>query len=625
MRNFHDVKERIRQSVDLVDLVSEHVSLKRAGRTLKGLCPFHKEKTPSFNVLPDRQIFKCFGCNAGGDVFKFVQLAEKVDFAEAVRILADRIGLELKPSRVEGSGAPAIGRADLGRANEWAAAWFRQQLLGDGGVQARAYLEGRRIAPDVAERFQIGLAPADGRLREAAQPAGLSTQLLLAADLLRVNEQGAPYETFRDRLIFPIRDVGQRCIGFGGRALGEARAKYLNTAANELFDKSRCLYGLPLAREEIRNRARVVVVEGYTDCIACHQHGFANTVATLGTAATEEQMRALRRYTDTAILLFDSDTAGQAAAERALAVALQYNLTVRIAQVPAGKDPAEYLQTTGPKEFSELLNSAVDALGFMWNRTLSRFRNQAGGSDRRQAVVEFVNLVRDSSRFGAVDTIQRGVVIHQIARLLALPANEVAGLLVQRSERVTRAPAKMPAPGIGTGPLSAASDAEQLALVSLLEILVCEPGLLAEVREVFGAERFKDPALRHIAEVFLQLAEQRGDFTASDLLAGLESPAEAQMVADMVFRAEKRGNLSATLAGVREQLKFLDDVRRSREAGERVKRAQPASPDGLAEAEENAFLSAVNEGTLRYHHFAAAGQAFRGEGSGDPPLAGVSG
>lgn len=614
LHSFQDVKEQIRRNVDLVDLVSECVSLKRAGRNLKGLCPFHKEKTPSFNVLPDRQIFKCFGCHVGGDIFKFVQLRENVGFAEAVRILADRIGLELKP-RSRGAGeAPSVGRSDIARANAWAATWFRRQLLGDAGSQTRTYLESRRVAPEVAERFQIGLAPRDGVLQEAARGAGLNAQLLLAADLIRTGDRGDAYATFRERLIFPIRDASNRCIGFGGRALGDSPAKYLNTAQNELFDKSRCLFGLPLARDEIRQRGQVIVVEGYTDCIACHQHGYANTVATLGTAATDEHMRTLRRYVDVAILLFDSDAAGKAAAERALAVGLQHNLTIKIAQVPEGKDPAEYLLRSGPGEFGDLLNSAVDALRFMWERTLSRFTESGGGSSRRQAVVDFVNLVSESSRFGAVDAIQKGVIIHQVARLLALPAEEVAGLFARRPARRHSPAANRSASGAEGSPVSAGAD--QLVLGDMLEVLVCEPGLLEEVSGVFRAERFRDPAYRHVAEVLLQMAEQGDEFAASDLIAALESPVEARLVADMVFHRENRDDSLAMLADLSSRLQHLDTVRRSRAASEKLKQYRPTDADGSTDDTLDAELAAVHEG-CSLHRF--AGQLSEGGGTAEAP------
>jgi len=610
LHSFQDVKEQIRRSVDLVDVVSERVSLKRAGRNLKGLCPFHKEKTPSFNVLPDRQIFKCFGCHVGGDVFKFVQLSENVDFAEAVRILADRAGIESKPRPSDARGTSPVGRADIARANDWAAKWFRARLLGDAGAEARAYLAKRRVSQEVCERFEIGLAPDDGRLQEEARRAGLSNQLLLAADLARASDHGdGTYDTFRNRLMFPIRNAGNRCIGFGGRTLGDSPAKYLNTSRNELFDKGRCLFGLPLARDEIHRRGQVLVVEGYTDCIACHQHGFANTVATLGTAATEDHMRALRRYVDTAVLMFDSDSAGEAAVERALAVALQQNLTVRIAQVPKGKDPAGYLQVAGPEEFDNLLNSAVDALGFMWDRTLARFQDARGGSDRRQAVVEFVNLVGELSRFGAVDAIQRGVIIHQIAGLLALPAQEVCGLFARQPERRSASSTKQPS-GRRAG-IAGVANTEQSVLVSMLEILVCEPGLLGDVSaELFRPERFTDPGYRHVAEVLLRTAGRLGEFGVSELLAEIESQTEAGLVTDMIVRGTERGNLSVTLVDLEDRLQHLETIQHGRAASEKVKQFVASGDEHPADEKENAYLAAVHKGCSLPHF---AGESHRGE------------
>ncbi|MCP4591703.1 MAG: DNA primase [bacterium] len=614
MHSFQDVKEQIRRSVDLVDLVSEHVSLRRAGRNLKGLCPFHKEKTPSFNVLPDRQIFKCFGCGVGGDLFKFVQLTENVEFVDALRILADRVGVELAPPRPSAPGETTVGRADLLRVNEWATRWFREQLLGAVGGEARAYLERRGVSAEISERFQIGLAPGSGELQVAARRAGLSQELLTATDLVRAGDHGGVYETFRDRLMFPIRDASNRCIGFGGRTLCDAPAKYLNTASNELFDKGRCLYGLPLARAAITERSEVIVVEGYTDCIACHQHGFAHAVATLGTAATEEHMRALRRYTDSAVLLFDSDAAGQAAAERALAVGLQQNLTVRIAQIPEGGDPADYLQSTGPGEFTELLKSASEALGFMWERTRARFNGPEGGSARRQPVVEFIDLVAELSRFGAVDAIQRGIIIHQVARLLVLPAEEVSALITQRARRLRTGAqrASQPEEAVVQPP---ALDARQRVLVSMLEVLIGEPGLFGSVAEVFRPAQFADPTYRHIAEVFVEMAGRYGEFDVAELLSALESPTEAQWVTDMVLRSAAYDDPGATLVELHVRWEQFDGVQRGRDAADKVRKPPSGGGQDITEEEVDACLAAVQQ-SCSQHHFSSAKAAVGGEGIG---------
>ncbi|MHC4065854.1 MAG: DNA primase, partial [Planctomycetota bacterium] len=400
MREFDAIKEQIRQRVDLVELVSAHVTLTRSGRTFRGLCPFHKEKTPSFHVIPDKMIFHCFGCKAGGDVFKFVQLREGISFGEALRILADQAGIPIRERRSGGSAGP--DRAELARVNAWAAGLYRQELLDPGrGQTARRYLAQRGLSEEVTERFGLGLATGgESGLEQAAKLAGISGQLLQAAGLVRTGDRGRTYDTFRDRLIFPIRDATKRVIGFGGRTLVEHQAKYLNTAQNELFDKGRTLYGVDLARPHIAASARAIVVEGYTDCIAGHQWGFGATVATLGTAMTEGHMDLLRRYGDQIVLVFDSDEAGNAAAQRALPVALRHGLSVRLAFVPHGKDPSDFLQASGAEAFATLLNSAVEALRFMWERTRARYNAESGDSGRRAALREFVDLVSNLARFG---------------------------------------------------------------------------------------------------------------------------------------------------------------------------------------------------------------------------------
>ena len=372
MQDFEFKKRQILDRVDLQDVVAEHVTLKRSGRRLVGLCPFHSEKTPSFTVSPELGLFKCFGCGKGGDVFSFVQQRENVPFTEAMRVLADRAGVELgRMGSADSGGQPGPSRTDLARANSWAMGFFRSNLLDEsGGRAAREYLRNRGFLEEAGERFSVGLA-GDGvpSLRQAAARAGFDATILLAADLIRKSEDGRFYETFRRRLMFPIRDVTKRVIGFGGRTMVDDKAKYLNTRQTALFDKGRNLYGVDLARDAIVKRRRALVVEGYTDCIACHQANVGETVATLGTALTESQVDLLRRYCDEVTLLFDSDDAGEAAADRAIHVALPRCVKVRLGRIPDGKDPCEFLGNAGVGAFSDVLNGAVDALEFKWSQT----------------------------------------------------------------------------------------------------------------------------------------------------------------------------------------------------------------------------------------------------------------
>lgn len=598
MQIYQDVKEQIRRSIDLVDLVSEHVALKRAGRNLRGLCPFHKEDTPSFNVLPERQIFKCFGCNAGGDIFKFVQLREGVGFAESIRILADRAGLRLEtPSASTGRGQ--VARADLARINDWAAGFFYRELLGERGGAARAYLERRRISAAMIEQFQIGLALGDGRIAGAAAKAGFGAALLCAADLVRTGERGGTYETFRDRLMFPIRDATRRCLGFGGRTLVDAPAKYLNTSQTALFDKSRSLFGLDQARNAIGEQGCAVLVEGYTDCIACHQHGFKYVVATLGTAATDEHMTTIRRYVDSVVLFFDSDAAGVAAAERATAIAMQHNLRVRLARVPEGKDPAEFLESAGPGAFAEVLNSSNDALRFLWERTLARFQNPVGGQGPRQALSEFVRLVGELSRFRAVDAIQRGLILNQTARLLGLPLEEISGMFVAASPRAPARSAVASSRPSASMRTPVSSDLEQKILTEMLGVVLCRPELRLEVAGECRPERFTDPLNRAIAQRVFGAVAGDSAIDVAALVADLESTEEAERAADLVFRAEEKGSHEETLRELRSRLAVVECERGGREASRAIRECD-ANTDWNS-AEMNARLAAIHQGFSQRH------------------------
>jgi len=611
------LKDEIRQRIDVVDLVSEQVALKRAGRDFVGLCPFHQEKTPSFSVSPAKQIFKCFGCGAGGDVFTFVQLREGVSFIEAMRILADRAGVDFD-RQVGRAPADGIGRADLARVNAWALEVFRRALAdGETGRTAREYAAQRNISQDMVEAFGIGWAPEDGAwLLARARGSNVRMELLHAAGLAARGGYGDDYAVFRGRLVFPIRDTMNRVIGFGGRTLIGDRAKYLNTAQNALFDKGRNVYGIDRAREAMAETRQVVVVEGYTDCIAAHQHGVTNVVATLGTALTDDQVNLLRRWCDEIVLVFDSDQAGQNAADRALGVALRHNLTVRIAQVTSGKDPADFLADHGAEEFRALLNSAEDALGFKWRRTREQFEHGRGGG-RKEAIREFVQLVAGMARFRGVDAIQQGLIVNQLAKLLALPGREVHRLLadVQRTSDRSRAPEAAPSQAGATAPPMLANvgsdtespaspprDALQAGLVALLQVVLNEPGLYGDVRDVLRAELFADAAARRIAAVVVELAAAYGEFAVSEVLGRFEDPADAQRVTDLVYRGSAVGNFEATALDTAQRLRVLLGLGAVEAAAEEHRSAADDPAD--RRRAEDAWLASVQKTKAQSHGFA---------------------
>ncbi len=595
MHDFESIKRQIQGRVELLDVVSVHASLKRRGRRWVGLCPFHSEKTPSFTVNPDLGLFKCFGCGKGGDIFSFVQLKENVPFIEAMRILADRAGVEIATRGRSGSNEP--GRAQLAKVNDWAGRFFRSNLLDETvGRSARAYLQRRQVSDATMESFVLGLAPdAPGRLGQAAKRAGYDTSLLVAADLLRQSEDGRIYDTFRNRLMFPIRDPSGRVVGFGGRTLVDDRAKYINTRQTVLFDKGRGLYGIELARDTCVSGGRAIVVEGYMDCIAAHQAGFAETVASLGTAMTEMQVDLLRRYCAQIILLFDSDQAGEQAAERAILVALPRCVAVRIGHVPEGKDPSDLLARGGPEAFSDVLNRAVDALEFKWLKTLGRFDADSSDAGRREAILEFLRIVAAAFDTGAVDAIQRGLLVNQVARLLKTDPQEVHSLVARlRSKRGRGVPGQVTLPKAAPP-----TGEEQTAWRHVLEVLLNKPGALGAVGSLPDAEQIVDQRDRRIAKIVFERAEKLAEFGIADVLAGCQEPGDAERVAQLAQRGTG-GNHEAKLRLACERIRRAD---RARQLDKSKRRFLGTTGDGEEAKEARATLETIQKGLKEGHPY----------------------
>ncbi|MEO0477195.1 MAG: DNA primase, partial [Planctomycetota bacterium] len=368
-------RERVHASTDLIRLIGEHVQLRPKGREFAGLCPFHDDKNPSMMVSPQKQIYKCFSCGAGGDCFSFVMDYHKLSFPEALKMLADRSGIELTPFKPgKGGSAPDPKSSDrrkrLLSVNEQALAFFRAQLQSPAGEPVRDYLAKRGVSAEMIEQFQLGYAPHSWHaLSEEVSAKRLDKPAFEAAGLIANGNRGL-YDKLRHRLIFPIGDRLGRPIAFGGRTLPgnelddpTVDAKYLNSPETLLFNKSRTLYGLDLAKQPIINSKTAVIVEGYTDVIACHQHDRRNVIAALGTAFTAEHAKDLRRLCDKVVLVFDGDAAGHKAADRAVEVLLTSEIDVAVVILPEGKDPDELLAQGGGEEAWDAL--IADAPGAM--------------------------------------------------------------------------------------------------------------------------------------------------------------------------------------------------------------------------------------------------------------------
>jgi DNA primase len=431
---------RVQQANDIVDLISEHVSLKRKGKEMVGLCPFHDDHRPSLYVNTAKQIFKCFACGAGGDVLKFVQMRENLTFPQAIERLANRVGINLKPIKTkQPQPAADIDPNKLAKVNAWAAKHFQQNLADPKkGKNTRDYLAQRKITPESIKKWQLGLAiNTNDDLIKAAKEKNIPIKVLEQAGLI-INQNGRFTDKFINRLIFTITDVTGRVIGFGARTLDETGAKYINSPTTALFDKSNALYGIEQARPHIVSSQLAVVVEGYTDCIMAHSKGCQNVVASLGTSFTTGQARILKRYAKKVVLIFDSDAAGIKAASRALEVCLAQRIDIKLASAPDGKDPCDFLLTAGKKGFQRLVENAVDVFRFKWNQLLQKFSVDGTLVDNKAAIDEFLLTIATGLYAGKLPAIDKGLIVNRLSTITGIDTRGINAILAKKVNTVAK-------------------------------------------------------------------------------------------------------------------------------------------------------------------------------------------
>ncbi len=417
--------DRVRDASDIVSVIGDHLALKAKGREYVCLCPFHEDRNPSMCVVPAKQMYHCFVCGAGGDVFRFIMEYHSMTFREALTHLAERANIELTPWKPSGGnvvqgGPQGASKSDIVEVNSTAQAFFRAILAHpEHGALARALIERRGISAEMVEGFGIGASPDrwDGLLT-FAQSKGLSIEALRAAGLLKERDSGGMYDALRNRLIFPIRDQIGRPIGFGARRIDdEDEPKYLNSPETSAFNKSTTLFGIDRAARAIKKERVAVVVEGYTDVIACHQHGVEHVVGTLGTALTTGHAAVLRRLCDTVVLLFDGDEAGQRAADRAIEVLLKETIDIKIAAlsgVTDAKDPDELLAREGGVEtFSRAIEEGIDLLTWRFDR-LRRELSGQGAARVTQRIEEEIQTLVDLG-LEQLSPVRRRLIVRQIA------------------------------------------------------------------------------------------------------------------------------------------------------------------------------------------------------------------
>ncbi len=407
-----EIIARIKDDTDIVELVGRYVPLRPAGSGYKGLCPFHREKTPSFTVNPTRQSYKCFGCGEGGDAIAFLMAVEGIAFPEAVETLARTLDIDL--AQFLQAGSDEGEKRAFFRANEMAVSAFREAFQDERrGQPSREYLDDRGFAPEILDRYDVGFAPAGDWLPRWLAKAGVSEELAVSAGLVRRGDRGGSFAYFRDRIIFPIRNIARQVAGFGGRVLGPGEPKYLNSSDSPYFTKGKLLYGFDASRMVIARSKTAVLVEGYLDLMALAQIGIANVVATCGTSFTVDQARLLRRGARKVVMLFDGDFAGRKAAVKSSHLALSAGLEAEVASLPAGVDPCDLAMQGGAEAVREVLDAAVPYLHFLHDAVVAagddRFAREKGA---RQALTT-VAAVSDPMR--------RELMLQETAELFGLP------------------------------------------------------------------------------------------------------------------------------------------------------------------------------------------------------------
>lgn len=491
--------DEVRLSSDPLQIIGEVVALKRRGSRWVGLCPFHDEKTPSFTVS-EEGLWHCFGCGAGGDLFSFVMEQEALGFSEAVRSLAERAGVsvprEQETSRRTGS-RPEVDRRRLMDTLAAADSFYRKQLAGGDGELAREFLSHRGFAEELVSRFGLGYAPDSwDSLATGLQKSGFTERELEAAGLVKPRETGSgTYDRLRRRVVFPIRDLRGRTIAFGGRVIDSGEPKYLNSPETPTFNKSRTLYGLLEARDAIVSAGFALLVEGYFDLLACAQYGFQNVVAPLGTSFTEEHARLLGRFTRKAVVSFDGDSAGLAAAERTVGVFLGRGFQVNVVRLPAEHDPDSFLQSVGIDGFREALQGSDSGLDFLVRQAGERtdLSTPRGKAEALSSLLEFVVSIDDR--------VERAEWIGRVAERLQIDAHLVEAAAAEVMERARRRPTARPQPDRGPSRSDSAAwrvdlDKVPLAERELMRAVLEHPEWRQPLEEICEREAIRDPRVR---------------------------------------------------------------------------------------------------------------------------------
>ncbi|NKB67665.1 MAG: DNA primase [Candidatus Latescibacteria bacterium] len=522
--------ERVKDANDIVEVVGEYVQLRKSGRNFSGLCPFHNEKTPSFSVNPDLQIYKCFGCGVGGSVFKFIQEIDRVSFVEAVSFLARRKGIAIDRENDTGE-TQASDR--LYQANALGRKYFHYMLAQSQGRRALDYLQRRGVADEIVERFGLGYAPSGRTLLEMAGRRGFKAEELVQAGLVSANQERREYyDRFRDRLVFPIANLSGRTIAFGARALkDEQQPKYLNSSESPIYHKSSVLYGLDQTRDAIRRLDCALIVEGYMDLLSLVQHGVEHVVASSGTALTREHCRALGRYAQRVVVVFDGDAAGSAAARRGLEMLVAAGIDARVLSLPPEHDPDSFVQAEGGQAFTALVDEAGSALDFLmqdWARSWDL--TTVDGKARAAEAVKPLLI-------SCADPVRRDLLLREVVGRLGLEEKSLRQQLQQRrrgnqrqrhSQSVDEAPGETVEVQIGPAP-----EKER----AFFGLLLNHPRFIEPTAASLRPDSFADSRSQRLAQLLFDQYRQASKLDPALLTERIEDRAVADFILDCAMES----------------------------------------------------------------------------------------
>ncbi|MFZ1984412.1 MAG: DNA primase [Desulfatitalea sp.] len=564
-----DTIKRIKNAANIVEVISEHVVLKKSGRNYLGLCPFHAEKTPSFTVSAEKQIFYCFGCHTGGNVFSFLMQREGHSFPDAVRAMAGKYGIEVPTPNLTVAQKERISENEqLYRVNEEAMRFF-QRTLNDpqGGQKAMSYLVGRGMTHKIIDGHQLGYAPNrwDGLLRNLQERKVPSDLLVKAGLVIPRKDRNGFYDRFRDRVIFPIMNLSQQVIGFGGRVMSDELPKYLNSPETAIYNKSRCLYGIHKANRPARASGKVYVVEGYFDVLAMHLYGLENTVATLGTALTPDHVQLLKGMVGSSgqvYLVFDSDQAGIKAAQRSVRVFEEGFLDARVLVLPAGHDPDTYLREHGPDDFLKWADKALGMMPFIIDTAISTHGLSLEGKIKVVAEVQ-------ESLASVQDSVARSLYIQQLAERLNIDESAIL-----EKVRLTTSRQAQHVPATATNQESPVITDGRRLEQQVVAMMLCYPPMIPEIVGRNLLDHFEDAQLKKIAQMLGQRASSQED-SAADLVSMIEDPHYRGMLAQLAISEchwDRQGcERFLTQFEGRHHRRMRDELQRQIEAAEKNK------------------------------------------------------